>query len=163
MYAKLLSTVLAFAVALLTGCSLHDDGLVTGSIHGEASSLHGTPPLDDEAKARKHFAAGHYGLSEAHYRRAVEARPDNGDAWIGLAASYDQLKRFDLAKRAYDRAMAIQGRSPLLLNNLGYHYYLQGEKAKAEHHWRSAAKMEPANDKIQANLQLLVADGSRVR
>lgn len=155
MYSKLFGAVLLLAVTSLAGCGLHEDGLVTGSLHDDSSSIHGKPPLDDEAAARKHFAAGHYGQAEAHYRRAVELRPDNGDAWIGLAASYDQLRRFDLAKRAYDRAMTIQGRSPLLLNNLGYHYYLQGEKAKAEHHWRSAAALEPSNDKIQANLQLL--------
>lgn len=156
MCCRLIGAILS-SFLLLVGCEHHEDGLITGSVGEDDAKVHGTPPLDPEAEGRRHFAAGHYGLAEHKYRMAVEARADNASAWIGLAASYDQLRRFDLARRAYDRALAIQGRSPLLLNNLGYHYYLQGDKAKAEQSWRSAAQLEPGNSKILANLELLAA------
>ena len=53
------------------------------------------------SQAQTHFRNEDYGLAEVYYRKAIEVNPNNGDAWIGLAASYDRLKRFDLAERAY--------------------------------------------------------------
>ena len=53
--------------------------------------------------------SGNYGLAEQHYRRAVEATHQKGSAWIGLAASYDQLGRFDLADLAYRHAIRLEG------------------------------------------------------
>src|ERR1700757_804931 len=52
----------------------------------------------------QHFERGEYGLSEEYFRHTVEKTPDNVEAWIGLAASYDRIKRFDLADRAYASA-----------------------------------------------------------
>src|ERR1700685_1626894 len=48
-------------------------------------------------KAKMHFAHGEYGLSERYFRQAIEERQGNVEAWLGLAASYDHLKRFDEA------------------------------------------------------------------
>ena len=56
-------------------------------------------PLVDKAKA--HFKNGEYGLAERYFRQAVELRHRNLEAWLGLAASLDHLKRFDEADRAY--------------------------------------------------------------
>jgi Flp pilus assembly protein TadD len=42
--------------------------------------------------------ASNYGLAEKHFRRAVETHPRDAEG-IGLAASYDRLRRFDLAAR----------------------------------------------------------------
>jgi Flp pilus assembly protein TadD len=52
-----------------------------------------------------HLVRGDYGLAEQYYRRAVEATRQNGSAWIGLAAAYDRLGRFDLADLAYWHAI----------------------------------------------------------
>jgi hypothetical protein len=50
-------------------------------------------------------------LAEQHYRRAVEATHQNGSAWIGPAASYDRLGRFDLADFAYRHAIGSKAKT----------------------------------------------------
>ncbi len=78
-------------------------------------------------KAKKHYAHGDYGLAERFYRQAIEERHNNAEAWLGLAASYDRLKRFDLADRAYDALIKLVGYTPTVLNNLAYHQMLRGD------------------------------------
>ena len=72
---------------------------------------------DDLSLGKKQFRAANFGLAERHFRRAVEQYPRDLESWVGLAASYDRLRRFDLADRAYDQAMKIAGPSPEILNN----------------------------------------------
>jgi tetratricopeptide (TPR) repeat protein len=62
-----------------------------------------------------------------YYRRAVEATRQNGSAWIGLAAAYDRLGRFDLADVAYRRAVRLEGENYIILNNRGYSCLLRGD------------------------------------
>ena len=50
---------------------------------------------------------------------------------MGLAASYDQLGRFDFADRAYDQLLKVAGRKPQIVNNMGYSQLLRGNKKKA--------------------------------
>src|SRR5215813_13793760 len=65
------------------------------------------PPSDERPSdeplylGKLHFRNGDYGLAEEYYRRAVEANRNSLDAWLGLAATYDRLRRFDLAEKAY--------------------------------------------------------------
>ena len=56
---------------------------------------------EDVSLGKKYFNAGNFTLAERHFRRAVELRPRDLDSWVGLAASYDRLRRFELADRAY--------------------------------------------------------------
>ena len=73
----------------------------------------------------------------------------------------DELRRFDLAERAYRRALSINGRTALLLNNFGYHYLLQGKKSQARAILEEAARKAPDDPTIQANLELLEASPGR--
>ena len=41
------------------------------------------------------------------------------DLWIYLGVAYWNKKDFDLAERAYERALALDGNSPVIFNNLG--------------------------------------------
>jgi Flp pilus assembly protein TadD len=106
-------------------------------------------------KAKANFRRGEYGLAERYYRQAVEERHDNIEAWLGLAASYDHLKRFDEADKAYKVVTSIAGNTSTVLNNLGYHYMLKGDYAAAEKALRSAQEQDPNNPYIRKNLGLL--------
>ena len=98
-----------------------------------------TPTLEDPGDAKyypsdeplhlaiEHFNRGHYGLAEHYFQDAVEKAPKDITAWIGLAASYDRLGRFDLADRAYHSAIRLEGETVQILNNEGYSYLLRGE------------------------------------
>ncbi len=120
---------------------------------GEA--LTGNNPADDIKLGKKHYREQNFGLAERHFRRAVEAAPQNAEAWMGLAASYDKLRRFDLADRAYQQALAIRGPTPELLNNHGYSYILRGDYKNARIKLAAAKAKDPGNKYIQNNIDLL--------
>src|SRR5262245_53861580 len=42
----------------------------------------------------EHFSRGNYGIAQRYFRDAVEKAPKDATAWVGLAASYDRLRRF---------------------------------------------------------------------
>jgi Flp pilus assembly protein TadD len=129
----------------------------TGSVptDGNSPGLLGSDPNDDLSLGKKHFRATNFGLAERHFRRAVEAHPQDAEAWVGLAASYDRLRRFELADRAYAQALTIIGRTPELLNNQGYSYLLRGDYIRARSTLRAAQAKDPDSPYIQNNLELL--------
>ena len=106
----------------------------------------------------EYFNRGNFGLAERYFRDAVEKAPRDASAWIGLAASYDRLGRFDLADRAYHAAVQLVGETTALLNNRGYSYMLRGDLKTARQYFLKAYKREPGNPTIINNLKLL--DGS---
>jgi Flp pilus assembly protein TadD len=119
-------------------------------------------PNDDLSLAKQNFREGNYGLAERFFRKAVESGPHDAEAWLGLAASYDRLKRFDLADRAYGEAIKIVGPTPEILNNQGYSFMLRGQFGRAREILLSARAKDPGNPYIQNNLALL-EDSVRAR
>ena len=117
--------------------------------------LLGSDAYADLNMGKKFYRTGNYGLAERYFRRAVEQHPRDAEAWVGLAAAYDELKRFDLADRAYEQAIAIIGITPEVLNNKGYSYMLRGDYARARATLLEAQKMDPSNPFVQNNLALL--------
>jgi Flp pilus assembly protein TadD len=108
--------------------------------------------------ANEHFNRGDYGVAERYYREAVEKAPRDVTAWIGLAASYDRIGRFDLADRAYGSAIKLNGETTELLNNEGFSYMLRGDLVRARKKLLKAYQRDPNNPTILNNLKLL--DGS---
>lgn len=105
--------------------------------------------------AKAKFAEGNYGLAARYYERAVEVAPRNGEAWLGLAASYDRVRRFDLADRAYREAGRYLGDRFEYYNNIGYSYLLRGDPAKAYSQFLKAHELDPANQTVNNNLEML--------
>ena len=114
-------------------------------------------PNDDLNLGKKQFRAANFGLAERHFRRAVELHPRDLEAWVGLAAAYDRLRRFDLADRAYDQAIKIAGPTPELLNNRGYSFMLRGDYRRAQQTLLQAQALDPSNPYVRNNLELLEA------
>jgi Flp pilus assembly protein TadD len=117
----------------------------------------GSDQNDDLNLGKKHFRARDFGLAERHFRRAVEMSPRDAEAWVGLAASYDRLKRFDEADRAYRQAIAILGPTPEILNNQGYSYLLRGDYRRARKKFYEAQAKDPENPRIRRNIELMEA------
>ena len=109
----------------------------------------------DLVAGKNQFRQANYGLAEKHFRKAVELRADNSEAWMGLAASYDQLGRFDFADRAYDQLLKVAGRKPEIVNNMGYSQLLRGNKKKARQLLDEARGAMPNSVVVEANLALL--------
>ncbi len=119
------------------------------------SGLLGSDPNDDLNRGKIQYRANNYGLAEKHFRHAVELHPNDAEAWLGLAASYDRLRRFDLADRAYKEATRILGPTVEILNNEGYSYMLRGDYKRARAKLRAAQRKDPDNKYVANNLRLL--------
>jgi Flp pilus assembly protein TadD len=155
---------LVIAVAALGACSATKtakrgaDDLTTASVPATTAPVQTAKPLDevkdDLTLGKDHFRATNYGLAELHFRRAVEATGD-AEAWLGLAATYDQLKRFELADRAYREVLKRTGPTPELLNNRGYSYLLRGDLRRASQDLSTASAQAPDNERIRNNLKAL--------
>jgi Flp pilus assembly protein TadD len=120
-----------------------------------APGLLGSNPQDDLSLGKKYYRASAFGLAEQHCRAAVETHPRDAEAWLCLAAAYDQLRRFDLADRAYAQATKIAGLTVEIINNRGYSYMLRGDYRKAAATLAQAAKRAPDNLYVRNNIRLL--------
>ena len=141
-----------------------DDPAITGSVPPKpregaptAAAPRSSDPNDDVSLGKKYFRAGNFALAERHFRRAVELHPRDADSWIGLAASYDRQRRFELADRAYDQATKIAGPTAEILNNRGYSYMLRGDQRRARETLLEAQARDPGNVYVKNNLEMLEA------
>ena len=130
------------------------------------SAEHFWPSTEPVKSAKNYFRKGKFGLAEKHFRLAVEKTPRNAEAWLGLAASYDQLRRFDLADKAYTSLRQLVGDRPSILNNIGYSYILRSDLEKAKYKLLEAYNKDPGNPHILNNIEILnqslIEDGRAV-
>ena len=129
---------------------------VPNAVTGQAPADVKYYPSDDPVRlGTQRFYEGNYGVAQQYFQAAVEKTPKDPTAWVGLAASYDRLGRFDLADASYARAAKLVGLTPSLLNNEGYSYMLRGDLIKARAKFDAALRREPGNVTAQNNLALL--------
>ncbi len=157
---------MAAAAALAAGLAACQ-GMGLGALQGDAASVTfstggavgaaARPKGGDEdlRLGKEQFRNANYGLAEKHFRAAVEQSQDSLEALIGLAASYDQLGRFDLADRAYAEALRIGGPTAAFLNNRGYSHYLRRDFKRARADFEAALKRDPENAMARRNLALV--------
>ena len=124
---------------------------------GKAADPANLSTEDRVSLAAAHFEAGNFGLAEKHFRRSVETHPEDAAAWLGLAAAYDRLGRFDLADRAYHELLRLEGRKASILNNQGYSMMLRGQMKDARRLIAEARAMAPGNTIIEGNWELVNA------
>jgi Flp pilus assembly protein TadD len=151
---------LAVAALVLSGCGSMSDGAsapTTLTVQEPASEKY-FPSDEPYRLGAEYFNRGDYGLAERYFRDAVEKAPEDGAAWVALASSYDGLRRFDLADRAYRRAIELCGETVQILNNQGYSQMLRGNLKSARKKFLQAAARDPSNPTILNNIRLL--DGS---
>ena len=143
---------------LLAGCTNLPADLSLA--HSAEPPIFGSLPAEKPLEQGKgYYSKGEFGLAEQAFRKAVELDKNDPEAWLGLAASYDRLRRFDQANRAYDVLFRLVGRTPTVLNNLGYHYILAGDYTKARETLLEAQRSDPGNKFIQNNIDLIETGG----
>lgn len=114
-------------------------------------------------EARSHFRNDDFGYSAAFYKRLVELSPNDPEGYVGLAASYDRLGRFDLSDRVYAALYKITGDTAQYFNNVGYSYMLRGDLKAALTNFRRAARLDPGSVVIANNLQILASAAASAR
>ena len=122
-----------------------------------------TPRNEDVTLGKQEYRAGNFDAAAKAFNRAAQKRPRDSEAWLGLAASYDRLRQFELADSAYDQAVIIDGQTSEILNNQGYSYLLRGDLTRARAKLTAAKAKDPANRYVQNNLQLLADAQSKTK
>lgn len=140
------------AALVLSGCQAGSFAQIDTVQHSAATQ---NPVARDIETGKRQFRQANYGLAEKHFRQAVETHATSAEAWMGLAASYDQLGRFDFADRAYDQLLKLAGRRPEIVNNLGYSHYLRGDRQKARELYTEARVSIADPAVVDANIALL--------
>ena len=156
----------SFGVALLTlslvsGCNLatfSDDKTVSQpscDIDGIAENDRQNADVEELrllSEAKVHFQERHYGFAETGFRKLLDtysnashvgSRVVRLEAMLGLAASYDHLKRFDLADNIYSQIKSEFGESAVYFNNYEYSLRLRGEPEKAKSLYQRASAILP--------------------
>ena len=150
-------TILSMAAAMAAVMAV--SGCTTSAIDSTKTTAINQAPIDvseaDLAAGKAQFRDANYGLAEKHFRKAVELRADNAEAWMGLAAAYDQLGRFDFADRAYDQLVKLAGRQPEIVNNMGYSQLLRGNRKSAKKLLLEAKAGMTDPTVVDANLAML--------
>ncbi len=157
---------LAIALPLLAGCSSLGSMSAYG---GKQQQVANMPNIGDYtadtalAAAKSHFKNGDFGHSAALYQRVVELSPKNAEGYIGLSASYDRLRRFDLSDRVYTALFGITGGTAQYYNNVGYSYMLRGNLSAALINFRKAEQLDPDNVVVANNIQILANAAAQSR
>jgi Flp pilus assembly protein TadD len=154
-----LHCAIALSFLCLAGCS-HMDASATdpdiapydAALTGEAAGVLSQSPL---RRAMDAYHRGDFGLAERYFRAAVEHNPRDAPAWIGLAATYDHLRRFELADRAYSEAIQLSGETAQIMNNLGYSLLLRGDLKAAQAKFAMAARLRPDDATVVNNMKLI--------
>ncbi len=153
----------AVLVAGLAACqttdmaaALKSDGSTVTASTGDPVAVLRPGPGDEDLKlGKEHFRNANFGLAEKHFRLAAEQMPHGLEPLLGLAASYDQLGRFDLADRSYGEAIRLGGPTSAVLNNRGYSYYLRRDFRRARADFQQALRKDPQNAMARKNLALV--------
>lgn len=152
-----LSIITIAAALVLGGCQGADLTSFGDTSEGLKSVANVDYYSSDQAFAagKNQFNSKNYGNAAAAFKKAVELEPRDGEAWLGLAASYDRLRRFDMADRAYVQAHKYLGNIYQYYNNVGYSYLLRGDLVKARANFLKAYELDPKSQVVANNITLL--------
>jgi len=149
------TSAMALAVTVaLTGCAADGRGPDIAGLQAAHVDGLSSPKVE---RARAQFAQRQYGKAAKLFEAAVETDPNDAEAWLGLAASYDHIRRFDLADRAYEQVGELTGQTAPFLNNVGYSFFLRGDLDNARQMLMAAISAAPDDPHIRNNVALLNA------
>lgn len=134
---------------LLAGCAEMTEVRSVWEVNGEAFDGRGQPPYD---AGKAHLARGHLGLAVTAFQQAVAQHPQSLEALNALAATYDEMGRYDLADRNYSRALEVAPDDPQTLNNAGYSRFLRGDYQEAMRLFTEAGARAPDDPVVAGNL-----------
>ncbi|NWG92274.1 MAG: tetratricopeptide repeat protein [Parvularculaceae bacterium] len=92
-----------------------------------------------------------------YFEKAVELSPQDWRAFSSFGVALDQIGEHDLARTKYDQALMFAPDSPMILNNKGLSFALDGDLDSAKQTLRRAASARGADARIRQNLALVLA------
>jgi Tfp pilus assembly protein PilF len=106
-------------------------------------------------RAQGEINAGRPGQAAHFYERVLRDEPGHVVAHHRLAVIADQTQDFPAAERHYRAALLGRPGDPMILNDLGYSYLLQGRLAESERVLREAITASGPTERAVTNLALL--------
>ena len=124
-----------------------------------AASRDDDPSLLLVTAGRQLGALENWSLASQAFQRAVELRPDFGEAWAFLAESLQQPGSQDLerAKDALDQALKYSPDSVLVQIMTSLYWQRRGDAAQAQDHLEKALALEPENPVLYVEVGDLLA------
>ncbi len=107
------------------GCASAPNAVEVRPIADPGSKLR--PGSDRLADAKGQLAVGNVGLALEGFRKVARDYPDNAEAFAGMAACYEAMRRFDLAESKYQAALALAPHNTVLLGRLAVALAQQGK------------------------------------
>jgi hypothetical protein len=141
-----LKNLLAAASFAAAGCAAATNGVEVRPIANPGSKLR--PGADLLADAKGQLAIGNVGLALEGFRKAARDFPDNPEAYAGMAACYETMRRYDLAEMKYQEALALAPHSPVLLGRLAAALDAQGKSEAAAAVRGEIAQLASASDAL---------------
>lgn len=153
----LVVAIILGAASALGGCDrVRNSGTSIGpSRNAIPTEVPQVPSGAEMATAKTAFDTGNFGFAARYFQMAMEVLPNDLDACLGLAASYDWLYRFDLSDQIYGTCKEINGDSFSYYNNVGFSHLMRGEYGKASVHLSQARALRPGDPVVETNLRIL--------
>jgi tetratricopeptide (TPR) repeat protein len=144
-FGRFTGTVVFACSVLVLVCSAKSANVVP--VHEQVV---GAAALTDEGDAA--FLQGDHYRALIKYLEAERIHPDSPYVQNKLGLAYAQLKFFDHAEKAFERAIALHSRFAIAHNNLGSLHLAKGQKRKAEQRFRTAIQLNPKIASFHRNL-----------
>ena len=89
------------------------------------------------------------------YNQAIKLTPGNGINYFNRGILFAKLKRYDEAIKDYMKVVNINPNAYAAFHEIGVAYYHKGDLKKAEKYFYKAYLMEPSQEYIKRNLQIV--------
>ena len=157
------ATALLATVWLAAGCA--GTGAVKHPAPVEVSDASGfaiTETVRASGAARDDFERARQALEQKQYDRAIaqlgevtKAAPDATGAWVNLGIAYRESNDLENAEKSLTRALELNARHPVALNELGIVYRRTGRFAQARKSYEQVLALYPSFHFAQRNLAIL--------
>jgi Flp pilus assembly protein TadD len=138
--------------------SIHERGKhpeVAIKVYHDILAVDQTHALANEKLGLYYLGKGQDGKAKPCLLQAVKIDKKRWKAYNGLGVIADLERNTEEAINYYQSALAIMPNSPMLLNNLGYSYYLSGDELKARGLFTQALNYDTQYKRAIHNLALI--------
>lgn len=124
----------------------------------KAVQLDNTIPAVYVTLAQIHADQGKRDLALAEFQHALTLNPNDGEAFEGLAHSYEQSGRIADAQKAFEKAVAMEPENWSGYNELGMFYDRRGKYPQSFAAYQKALALTPDNAEVYSNLAAAYID-----
>jgi Flp pilus assembly protein TadD len=118
-------------------------------------AIDNTNPIANESIGLYLLENGNIAQAKSHLTQAVKHSNRQWKSHNGLGVIADLEHNSAEAIAQYEAAAAIEPTNPMILNNVGYSYYLAGDEVKAKHFFNQALSFDNKYKRAIHNLALI--------